>query len=78
MLEQLIKMHGPLSKRLEAAEPKAQQDISLKGHLDFLCGLLGAYGARCVTGFDSTDMFVAIEYPLAFSLLPTLPLYLVL
>ncbi|CAN0404639.1 unnamed protein product, partial [Ectocarpus sp. 8 AP-2014] len=38
-------MHGPLSGRLEAAESRAQRDISLDGHLDFVCGLPGAYGA---------------------------------
>ncbi|CAM9888843.1 unnamed protein product, partial [Scytosiphon promiscuus] len=43
--DQLEKMHGPLSGRLEAAEPPAQQNISLDGHLDFVCGLRGAYGA---------------------------------
>ncbi|CAM9567854.1 unnamed protein product [Ectocarpus fasciculatus] len=45
VLDQLNQMHGPLSGRLEAAESRAQRDISLDGHLDFVCGLRGAYGA---------------------------------
>ncbi|CAM9355671.1 unnamed protein product, partial [Hapterophycus canaliculatus] len=43
--DQLEEMHGPLSGRLEAAEPPAQQNISRGGHLDFVCSLRGAYGA---------------------------------
>ncbi|CAM9916762.1 unnamed protein product [Ectocarpus sp. 12 AP-2014] len=45
VLDQLNQMHGPLSGRLGAAESRAQRDISLEGHLDFVCGLRGAYGA---------------------------------
>ncbi|CAN0163337.1 unnamed protein product, partial [Ectocarpus sp. 8 AP-2014] len=45
VLDQLNQMHGLLSGRLEAAESRAQRDISLDGHLDFVCGLRGAYGA---------------------------------
>ena len=41
-------MHGKLKDRLEAAESTAQKEIALDGHLNFICGLRGSYGARCV------------------------------
>ena len=41
-------MHGTLKDRLEAAESPIQQEVSLGGHLNFVCGLRGSYGARCV------------------------------
>lgn len=46
VLEQLESMHGSLRERLEASESSIQRNISFGGHLDFLCDLVGSYGAR--------------------------------
>lgn len=48
VLDQLEEMHGSLSGRLQAAQSRMQREIALDGHLDFVCGLKGSYGARYV------------------------------
>lgn len=67
VLDQLNQMHGPLSGRLEAAESRAQRDISLDGHLDFVCGLRGAYGARCAF-IDDGDSWPLVDIDVAAAL----------
>ncbi|CAM9487212.1 unnamed protein product, partial [Laminaria digitata] len=45
VLDRLEEMHGTLKDRLEAAESPTQQEVSRDGHLNFVCGLRGSYGA---------------------------------